>query len=73
MAFGKSMGVLIIVALVVLVFFLIVRKEIIGSIKSKDTSTAQAYVTYGICYLIFVGFIWCFINLFALGIKLIVG
>lgn len=72
MDFGKAMGILIIVACLIAVFFLIIHRRVIGDITDGNESRLTANLSYFICYLIFTFCTWGFILAIIYGIELIV-
>lgn len=68
MDFGKAMGVLILCAVVMAIFFFLVRRDV-----KKEVSEEKFGITYFVCYLVFTGIFWGIIMAIWFGIHLIVG
>ncbi len=73
MGFDKALGILIIIACLMAVFFLIIRRKVVGEIVSGNESKGTAHLSYLICYLMFTLVTWGFVMAIIFGIRLIVG
>ena len=76
MGFGKALGILIIIACLMAVFFLIIRKDVMNDVVDDRNGTNDlplSYVSFFICYLMFTLCTWGFVMAIIFGIRLIVG
>lgn len=76
MGFDKALGILIIIACLMAVFFLIIRKDVMKDVVGDRNDTKDlplSYISFLICYLIFTLVTWGFVMAIIFGIRLIVG
>jgi len=76
MGFDKALGILIIIACLMAVFFIIIRKGVMNDVVDDRYGTHDlllSYVSFFICYLMFTLVTWGFVMAIIFGIRLIVG
>ena len=72
MALGKAFGLLIIIAVLMAVFFLVIRKRVIEDIMDGEEDRISANVSYLVCYLIYTFVVWGIVLVLWCGVLLLI-